>query len=203
MSPPSGRAPNHLPTNILPPHGSFCLIPGDEDPISSHDCGCRAPPRHSRPGGKGRLLRPRRKIQGHLPARCDGEHGLRRGQDHREGSPQRQSATIQIKGTVYAGGTPVPVAGKLRLKSNGKLKANSPLLGYYSPVATKPTRYKARNTSIKFKLVAQPGATLGDAPFTSQMTYTLKFRRDAVSIKGSGIVNDPPLPVSIKVQGDK
>lgn len=35
------------------------------------------------------------------------------------------------------------------------------------------------------------------------MTYTLKFRLDAVSIKGSGIVNDPPLPVSIKVQGDK
>lgn len=52
-----------------------------------------------------------------------------------------RSATIQIKGTVYAGGTPVPVAGKLRLKSNGKLKANSPLLGYYSPIATKPTRY--------------------------------------------------------------
>lgn len=114
-----------------------------------------------------------------------------------------RSATILLKGTIFATGIPISVNGKVRMKSNGRLKANSPLMGYISPVATKPSRYRGRKNSFKFKLTTQPDATLFGASFFSKMDYTLRFNRDSLSLNGSGVVTTSLVPLTIKIKGKR
>lgn len=116
-----------------------------------------------------------------------------------------RSATIGINGIISSNQITIPVQCELRLKGNGKLKANSSLMGLYGPSATKPSRLKGRKSPFKFRLVAGPGANLGGEPLIASMKYTLRFSRDAISINGTGRagLGDTTLPFTVSIEADK
>lgn len=115
-----------------------------------------------------------------------------------------RSATIGINGFAVAEQIAIPIQGKLRLKANRKVKANSSLLGLYGPTATKPSRLKGRKSPFKFRLVARPDAILFEDILIASMNYTLRFGANSISINGTGVAGfgDSLLPFTIRINAD-
>jgi len=112
-------------------------------------------------------------------------------------------ATITFKGTVTSAGTPILVNGRLILTGNGRVKATSILMGLYGLGPTRRARFKGRRNAFNFTLVTRPDATFSDLPFHSTMRYTLRFKRDSFSLRGTGSINDAPVTVTVDIEGHR